>query len=68
MNSENRNSAIAAVLIIAGVAFALWLLPKLVLWIGDYSPVLATVVGGLVISSFFLVFWLRARYQRRQGK
>ncbi|MHB0951528.1 MAG: hypothetical protein ACYC10_06345 [Allorhizobium sp.] len=66
MNGNNRSSAIAAAIIILGVGIMLFVLPKIVLWIGDYSPVLATVLGSLVILSFFLIFWLRARYQRRR--
>jgi len=66
MNGNNRSSAIAAAMIILGVGIMLFVLPKIVLWIGDYSPVLAAVLGSLVILSFFLIFWLRARYQRRR--
>lgn len=66
MNGNNRSSAIAAAIIILGVGIMLFVLPKIVLWIGDYSPVLATILGSLVILSFFLIFWLRARYQRRR--
>ncbi|MFA7415657.1 MAG: hypothetical protein WC048_14335 [Rhizobium sp.] len=66
MNGNNRSSAIAAAIIILGVGIMLFVLPKIVLWIGDYSPVLAAVLGSLVILSFFLIFWLRARYQRRR--
>ncbi|HCL66524.1 MAG TPA: hypothetical protein DIC56_17140 [Rhizobium sp.] len=66
MNGNNRSSAIAAAIIILGVGIMLFVLPKIVLWVGDFSPVLATVLGSLVILSFFLIFWLRARYQRRR--
>jgi len=40
-------------------------MPDLVLWIGKYSPALAAVVGGAIIGAFFLVFWVRSRYQKR---
>ncbi len=66
MNSSNRSSAIAALLIVLGFGLVLLGLPKLVLWIGDYSPVLAAIVGTVGIMSFFIVLWLRARYQRRR--
>ncbi len=66
MNASNRSSAIAALLIILGFGLVLLGLPKLVLWIGDYSPVLAAVIGTVGIMSFFIVLWLRARYQRRR--
>lgn len=66
MNAGNRSAALAALLIVLGVGLVLLGLPKLVLWIGDYSPVLAAVVGTVGIMSFFIVLWLRARYQRRR--
>ncbi|MGF0539194.1 hypothetical protein ACQQ2Q_14455 [Agrobacterium sp. ES01] len=62
---QNRSSAIAAAIILLGAGVALYFLPQLVLWIAEFSPILATIVGGLVILSFFGVFWLRARYKRR---
>lgn len=68
MNGTNRNAVIAAALILVGATVALMILPKLVLWLGNYSPMLAAGVGGLIILSFFAVFWLRARYQRRNGQ
>ncbi|SMC43349.1 hypothetical protein [Rhizobium sp. RU36D] len=68
MNGSTRNSAIAAALILVGATVALLILPKVVLWIGDYSPALAAVAGGAIILSFFAVFWLRARYQRQHRK
>ena len=66
MNDNNRSSAIAALAIILGFGLVLLGLPKLVLWIGNYSPVLAAAVGTVGIMSFFIVLWLRARYQRRR--
>lgn len=67
MNDNNRSSAIAALAIILGFGLVLLGLPKLVLWIGNYSPVLAAAVGTVGIMSFFIVLWLRARYQRRKN-
>lgn len=65
MTPNDKNSAIAAGLIILGFGFAMYFLPKLVLWIGEFSPLLATAIGSLILLSFFMIFWLRARYQRR---
>lgn len=67
MNDNNRSSAIAALAIILGFGLVLLGLPKLVLWIGNYSPVLAAAVGTVGIMSFFIVLWLRARHQRRKN-
>lgn len=66
-DKETRSSAIAAFVILLGIALALLVMPKVVLWVGGYSPVLAAALGTLVILAFFLIFWLRARYQRRRG-
>ncbi|WP_416795792.1 hypothetical protein [Ciceribacter azotifigens] len=66
-DKETRSSAIAAFVILLGIALALLIMPKVVLWVGGYSPVLAAALGTLVILSFFLIFWLRARYQRHRG-
>lgn len=63
---ENRSSAIAAAIILIVAGFALYYLPKLVLWIGQYSPALAVVTGVAVIAAFFLVFWVRSRFQKRR--
>ncbi|WFS00109.1 hypothetical protein [Rhizobium tumorigenes] len=63
--SENRSSAIAAAIILLGAGSVLYLMPDAVLWIGQFSPWLATGFGAAVILCFFLIFWLRARYQRR---
>lgn len=66
-DKNTRSTAIAAFVILLGIVLALLVMPKVVLWIGGYSPVLAAALGTLVILSFFLIFWLRARYQRRRG-
>lgn len=65
--SENRSSAIAAGIILLGAGLALYLMPNIVLWLGEFSPWLATGFGICVILAFFLIFWLRARYQRRHN-
>ena len=67
-NNSNRSSAYAALAIVLGFGLVLLGLPKLVLWIGDFSPVLAAVVGTVGIMSFFIVLWLRARHQKRRER
>ena len=59
-------AAIAAAVILLCVGLVIYFLPTLVLWIGNYSPVLGFVVGAALLLCFFLIFWLRARYQRRK--
>ena len=62
---RDNSAAIAAAIILVVVGAALYFLPKIVLWIGGYSPVLAVAVGVIVIAAFFLIFWVRSRYQKR---
>lgn len=66
MTPETRSQMIAAAAILIGAVVVIYFLPSLVLWIGQYSPVLAFVVGALLLLGFFWIFWLRARYQRRR--
>ncbi|MFP5077135.1 hypothetical protein ACLE20_07480 [Rhizobium sp. YIM 134829] len=65
MTRKDRNAAIAAGLIMILFAAGFFFLPTVVLFLGQTSPLLAVLVGGLFILGFFVVFWLRARYQRR---
>ncbi|AHG46923.1 hypothetical protein RLEG12_28375 [Rhizobium leguminosarum bv. trifolii CB782] len=68
MSPESRSQATAAGIILFAAALVIYFLPTIVLWIGNFSPVLAIVVGVCLIMAFFAVFWLRARYQRSRGK
>ena len=65
--NSDRSSAIAAAVILLVVGAALYFLPSLTLWIGQYSPVLAALVGAVVILLLFLIFWVRTLYKRRRG-
>lgn len=65
--TDSRSSAIAAAIILLVAGTILYLMPNMILWLGDFSPWLATAFGICVILCFFLIFWLRARYQRRRG-
>ena len=64
---KTRSPALAAAIILAVAGIAFYFLPKLMLWLGERSPFLAAVVGAMFVLAFFLVFWLRSRYQRRRG-
>ncbi|MGZ2381998.1 hypothetical protein EHI44_29215 [Rhizobium leguminosarum] len=68
MSPESRSQATAAGIILLSAALVIYFLPTIVLWIGNFSPALAIVVGVCLIMAFFAVFWLRARYQRSRGK
>ncbi|QRM53141.1 hypothetical protein [Sinorhizobium sp. BG8] len=58
--------AAAVILVVTGLAF--FFLPKVMIALGGISPWLAGVFGTAVVLAFFLLFWLRARYQRGHDK
>ncbi|WP_274425800.1 hypothetical protein [Chelativorans sp. YIM 93263] len=64
--NENRGAIIAAALILAGFGIVGFFLPALVTTIGEVSTTAAIMVAILFVAAFFLVFWLRARSQRRK--
>jgi hypothetical protein len=61
---KGRSSIFAAAVIFVGVALLFFVMPNIMLWLADYSPWLAAGFGAVAVLSFFLLFWLRARYQR----
>jgi predicted membrane protein len=65
MSPKDKKAAIAAAIILLCFGLAMGFMPKLVLWIGAFSPLLAAIVGSLILLSFFAILWLRARHQRR---
>lgn len=66
--SETRSTAIAAAIILLAAMALLYLMPDIIVRLGNVSPWLGTGFGVIVILAFFLVFWLRARYQRRKSR
>jgi len=63
---ENRNSAIAAAILILVFGLGAFYMPTIMLAVGDVSTVAAGAIAVLFVAAFFLVFWLRARSQRRR--
>ena len=61
---ETRNTAIAAGIILLVAGCAVYFMPKIVLGIGAYSPVLGFAAGMVIVLFFFLVFWLRSKYKK----
>lgn len=61
---ENRNTMIAAALILVIGGAALYFMPKIVLAIGAFSPALGFVAGLAIILFLFAVLWLRSRYKK----
>jgi hypothetical protein len=67
MNKESRNAAIAAAIILGGFGLVAYFMPTIMIAVGNYSTFVAGVVAVAFVAAFFLVFWLRARSQRRGG-
>jgi hypothetical protein len=67
MTPEAKSQAIAAAVILVATGLVIYFLPAIVIGIGQFSPVLGFVVGAALLLGFFLIFWLRARYQRRRN-
>ncbi|MCD1262968.1 hypothetical protein B5M44_00735 [Shinella sumterensis] len=64
---KGRSTAIAAILILLGTGVVFYFVPRIMIALGDLSPWLAGAFGAAMVLCFFLLFWLRARYQRKHG-
>jgi hypothetical protein len=62
---DNKRSALAAVIIMAGFGLVAYYLPTVMLAVGSVSPAAAGVVAVAFVGAFFLVFWLRGRSQQK---
>lgn len=65
---KDRSAVIPAAIILLVVGFGFFFLPNIMLRLGDISPWLAGAFGILCVLGFFLIFWLRARHQRRRDR
>lgn len=61
MDKSNRNSAIAAAIILFGFGIVAFLMPRIMLAVGEYSTIAAGIIAVAFVAAFFLVFWLRGR-------
>ena len=64
MDTNSRNSAIAAAIILGGFGLLAFYLPTIMLAVGSVSTIAAGFVGFAFVAGFFLIFWLRARSRR----
>ncbi len=64
MNKDNRNAAIAALIIILVFGLGAYFLPTIMLAVGEISTVAAAIIGSAFVAAFFVVFWLRGRAKR----
>ncbi|MBW8639249.1 hypothetical protein K1W69_18785 [Hoeflea sp. WL0058] len=65
MTRNDRASAIAAAIILAGAFGLFYFMPQIMLFLGEISPWLAIVIAVLCVLAFFAVFWLRGLYKQR---
>ncbi|NTJ44935.1 hypothetical protein G6L28_20285 [Agrobacterium larrymoorei] len=64
--SSTKSAALAAVAIILGFGMLFYIMPIVTLWLANnFSVWLAVAFDVVAVLAFFLVFWLRARHQRR---
>ena len=68
MTPENRNSAIAAAVLLAVFGVGAFYLPTIMVAVGNVSTIAAGIIAVLFVVAFFGVFWLRGRSQKRRGK
>ena len=66
-DGKAKSAALAALVILLGTGVVFYFLPRVMVAIGDVSPWLAGVFGAIMVLCLFLLFWLRARYQRNRG-
>lgn len=66
MTPENRNSAIAAAILLLVFGLGFYYMPTIMLAVGNISPVAAGIIAVLFVAAFFLVFWLRGWSQRKR--
>lgn len=66
--TENRKTAVAAAIILIGFGLVAFLMPRIMLAVGEYSTLAAGVIAVLFVAAFFIVFWIRARSQNRRSK
>lgn len=68
MDRDTRNSAIAALVIMALFFAFAYYLPVIMLAAGKESGILAGAVAAIFMLVLFAVFWLRGRSQRGKGR
>lgn len=66
MTGTTKSAALAALAIILGFGLLFYIMPIVTLWLANnYSVWLAVAFDIVAVLAFFMVFWLRARHQRR---
>lgn len=66
MDKSTWSAAIAAGVILVAFALVAYMLPSIMLWLGDVSPFAAGAFVILFLVAPFIVLWLRGRSQGRR--
>lgn len=64
-NAPQKSPVLPTLIIIFGFAFLFFVMPSAMIWLATFSIWSAAAFGILSVLSFFGIFWLRARHQRR---
>ncbi|WP_206078795.1 hypothetical protein [Allomesorhizobium camelthorni] len=67
MDRKNRNTLVAAAIIMLAFGLTAFYLPVIMLAVGEVSTIAAGAVAILFVAAFFMVFWLRGRSQQGKG-
>lgn len=67
MSPEDKRNALAAGIFLLLFGALFWVMPKIVLALGDISPWLGGLAALLFMLSFYIVFWLRGKYLERRS-
>jgi predicted tellurium resistance membrane protein TerC len=68
MTPKDKQSAVAAGLILAFVAVSLILMPRIVIGISELtSPFVGAAIALIFVLLPFIILWLRSRQQKREA-
>jgi phosphate/sulfate permease len=68
VSPKDKQSAVAAGLILAFVAVGLILMPRIVIGVSELtSPFVGAIIALIFVLLPFIILWLRARQQRREA-
>lgn len=67
MDANDRNALIAAACILLGFGLLAFLMPRVMLAVGQISTLAAGALAVAFVAAFFGIFFLRGRQQKKRG-